>query len=82
MGFDYRQLTAEHMNAAMELLGWKQDDLYQASRVSDKTQQKINKKESVSERTLHDIFKALENAGIEFSNGNEPGVKLRKKAQD
>jgi hypothetical protein len=36
---------------------------------------------SITEANGEAVRGALENAGIEFTNGNEPGVKLRRKGK-
>jgi hypothetical protein len=33
------------------------------------------------ERTIDAIRSSLESAGVEFTNGDQPGVRLRKKAE-
>ncbi len=82
MGFDYKQLTAPHIKAARALLSWEQKDLVAASSVSLSTVQTVERGGSVLDRTLRDIFNAFEKEGIEFFNGEEPGVRRRKKAGD
>jgi hypothetical protein len=53
-----------------------------ASRVSPATIATFETgKRSPYDRTLADIQRALESAGVEFTNGDEPGVKLRAKGK-
>ncbi len=80
MGFDYSKLTPAHSRAARGLLGWTQEDLETQSSVSRKTIQNFEGGSDVKvmSRTLRDICEAFEKAGIEFTNGDEPGVKLLK----
>ena len=71
-------LTAGQCRAARALIGWSQDQLSQASKVAKAT---IASFEAAlrypQQRTLDEIQKALEEAGIEFTNGGQPGVRLK-----
>ena len=65
--------------AARALLGWSQDQLEEASQVAKKTIADFERGARVPlDRTLGAIKAALERAGVDFTNGNEPGVKLRR----
>lgn len=82
MSFDYKKLTAAHIRAARGLLGWYQEDLVRESEVSSKTIFNIeNEKSGTQPRTLKAIFEAFDKAGVEFTNGDETGVKLKKSDQ-
>jgi transcriptional regulator with XRE-family HTH domain len=72
-------LTKEQCRAARALLGWSQDDLAKESKVAKKTIADFERGErSPYPRTLADIRKALESAGVEFiDNGKGKGAKLR-----
>jgi transcriptional regulator with XRE-family HTH domain len=64
--------------AARALLGWSQAELAEASGVATKTIADFEREERVPyERTLNDIRDALEIAAIEFTNGDNPGVRRR-----
>jgi transcriptional regulator with XRE-family HTH domain len=66
------------IRAARALLGWKQTDLAERSGVSGISIKNIERgftDPRVS--TLNAIIRAFETAGIEFTNGGQPGVKLR-----
>ena len=78
MSFDYKNLSPEHIKAARGLLNWDQNDLAAASELSRSSIQKAEK-ENVADRTLRDIYRAFTAVGIEFVNGNAPGVRLHKK---
>ncbi len=80
MSFDYKDLTPIHITAARALLRWKQEDLAEKSGVSKGSVQNVEKGDEVMDRTIRDIFNAFEKEGIEFYNGDEPGVRKRKKA--
>ncbi len=62
------------------MLGWSQDQLAAAAGVAKQTLADFERgARSPYERTLRDIQQALELAGIEFTNGEAPGVRLRPK---
>ena len=66
-----------HISVARDLLKMTQDDLAAASGVSKDTIWNIENHRTVPRaRSLDAIRTALENRGIEFTNGNSPGVKL------
>jgi transcriptional regulator with XRE-family HTH domain len=72
-------LSSAQCRAARALLGWSQDHLAQAAEVSPTTIANFETDKSAPIRsTLKAIQQAFEAAGIEFSNGEEPGIKLRK----
>lgn len=57
-------------------------DLADAARVSPTTITKLERGDGDPQRrTVEAIRTALEAAGVVFTNGNEPGVKLRKPEQ-
>jgi len=53
-------------------------ELAAAARVSPDTVARLERGESLRERTVDAIRAALEAAGVEFTNGEQPGVRLRK----
>ena len=53
-------------------------DLAEAAQVSPTTVSKLERGEPLYSRTIEAIRTALEAAGVEFTNGDEPGVRLRK----
>jgi predicted transcriptional regulator len=58
-----------------------QSELAQRSGVSVDTIKRLERTEgpvSANVATVHSIVAALESAGVVFTNGDEPGVKLRK----
>lgn len=64
--------------AARALLGWSQGQLAEASGVATKTIADFEREDrSPYERTLNDIHQALARAGVEFTNGGQPGVKMK-----
>ncbi len=82
MSFDYKQLTPEHIKAARSFLKWDQADLARESELSRSSIQNAEKNsEGVADRTKRDIYRAFVDAGIEFFNGNAPGVRLHTEKQ-
>ena len=72
-------IVAAQCRAARALLDWPREALAEASRVGLRTlvdfERGARQPRAV---TLDALRRALEEAGIEFTNGDEPGVKLRK----
>jgi transcriptional regulator with XRE-family HTH domain len=72
-------LTPEQSRAARGLLDWSQTDLGVRANLSESTIRDFEKGRRVpTTNNLATIQRALEAAGVEFRNGGEPGVKLRK----
>jgi transcriptional regulator with XRE-family HTH domain len=71
--------TPAQCRAARALIGWSQDQLAVASKVAKATIANFELgKRAPYDRTLADIRAALERAGIEFTNGEAPGVRMPK----
>jgi transcriptional regulator with XRE-family HTH domain len=63
--------------AARGLLTWTQDEMASAARLSVVTVRNFENEKSTPQRaTLDVIQRALEAAGVEFTNGEQPGVRL------
>src|SRR5271165_7205535 len=79
---DHKMLiTSEQMRAARMLLRWEQSDLARASGVSlssVKRLERIPGPLSAHVRTVEALRAALEGAGVEFTNGDQPGVRLKR----
>lgn len=76
-------ITGAHIRAARALLRMEQLQLAEAAGVSPVTLRKIENSEGepdVRLGTLSAIRRVLEAAGIEFLDGDGPGVRLRKPA--
>ena len=72
-------MTPAQCRAARGLLKWNQDQLASAAAVSSVTIRNFeNEKSSPQRASLAMIRAALEAAGVEFTNGEQPGVRLRK----
>jgi transcriptional regulator with XRE-family HTH domain len=66
--------------AARALLNWSQVELAAAAAVSKQTLVDFERgARQPYPRTLADIVAALEAGGVEFTNGDMPGVRLKKK---
>ncbi|MFI5015549.1 MAG: helix-turn-helix domain-containing protein [Hyphomicrobiales bacterium] len=72
-------MTVGQLRAARGLIGWSQEELAEAAKVGRATIADFEAgKRTPYARTLETLRAALEAAGVEFTNGGEPGVKLRK----
>jgi predicted transcriptional regulator len=73
------QITSELIRAARALLRWEQRQLADASSVSLPTVKRLEAKPgalSAHVSTVSALVRALEAAGVEFTNGHRPGVRL------
>jgi transcriptional regulator with XRE-family HTH domain len=70
-------LTGAQVKAARELLGWSQEKLGGAARVSRGTVATFENNEKLPARYAS-IRKALADAGIEFTDKEAAGVRLRR----
>ena len=74
-------VTPGQCRAARALIGWSQEQLASSSKVAKATIANFELGKRVPyDRTLDGISAALEAAGVEFTNGEQPGVRLRKGA--
>lgn len=76
---DDGDLTSEHVRAARALLRWEQKKLAEMSGVSLPTIGRLEMQPGplgAYVGTISAIRRALEAAGIEFTNGGAPGVRL------
>jgi len=70
-------LSVEHVRAARGLLKWTQDELASRAGVSGMTINFWeNERVKPSDETKLLVRRAFEEAGIEFLNGGNPGVRL------
>jgi transcriptional regulator with XRE-family HTH domain len=75
-------MTPAQCRAARALIDWSRESLAKASRVGLRTI--VDFKRSAREPrevTIAALRTALEAAGVEFTNGREPGIKLKAKPQ-
>ncbi|WP_113891114.1 helix-turn-helix domain-containing protein [Roseiarcus fermentans] len=77
------EISAAQLRAARGLLGWSQTELALAAKIGRATIADFESgKRGPYARTLDVLRSTLEGAGVEFTNGGEPGVKLRRAAQE
>ena len=74
-------ITAPQCRAARGLLDWTQQELADAARIGIATV-RLFESESTEPRqaTLAMLRQAFETAGVEFTNGDQPGVRVTKAA--
>jgi transcriptional regulator with XRE-family HTH domain len=78
------KISIRQVKAARSLLDWSQERLADASGVSIPT---VRRLEAVDgelggrQDTADKIIAALEAAGVEFTNGKQPGVRLARRAE-
>jgi len=53
-------------------------DLAELAKVSPDTVARLERGEELKDRTIEAVQNALESAGIEFTNGGQPGVRLKR----
>jgi transcriptional regulator with XRE-family HTH domain len=73
--------TVEQIKAARALLGWTQEDLAVRSTVSVPTVRRFEARSKlrVSDDIRLKMEAALQEAGVEFTNGDAPGVRLHRR---
>lgn len=72
--------TSEQMRAARMLLRWEQRDLASGSKVSLATIKRLEGKSGAvvaNQVTIEAIRRAFLDAGVEFTNGDSPGVRMK-----
>jgi transcriptional regulator with XRE-family HTH domain len=77
-------ITSEHVRAARALLRWEQKELAKKSGISLPSIKRLETQPGTLAAypdTVATIRKALEDQGIEFFNGDAPGVRLHKKGR-
>jgi len=75
-------ISGRHLRAARALLGWTQKDLAKRGKVALGTLRKMEDSDGPVDartETLIRVMTALEKAGVEFLNDDQPGVRLKKK---
>jgi len=71
-------ITGDQIKAARSLLGWSQPRLANAAGLSEGTVKRFETGLAVvSQDAISRMRVALEAAGVEFTNGKRPGVRLR-----
>jgi ribosome-binding protein aMBF1 (putative translation factor) len=73
-------MSPEQCRAARGWLGWSQQTLADRAKVSVSTLKDFEgRRRKPIANNLDAIKRALEAAGVEFTNGDAPGVRMRKK---
>jgi transcriptional regulator with XRE-family HTH domain len=76
-----KTILAVQCKMARVALGLGVRELAALAAVSQDTISRLERGAPLMPRTLDAVIAAFEAAGIEFTNGDEPGVKLRKKGK-
>ena len=80
LGYTAGMMNPAQCRAARGLLDWSQQQLADAARVGVVTVRQFEASASQPRNSTLDVLqRALEAAGVQFTNGDEPGVKLRAK---
>jgi len=75
-----KDIHPAQLRAARALAGWSREHLAEAAGTTERTIARIEAGETAPRgSTVMAIRAALEAAGIEFTNGDAPGVRLRKR---
>jgi transcriptional regulator with XRE-family HTH domain len=78
------KVSVRQIKAARALLGWSQEDLAATAGISLPTVKRLEAADGLlggRKNTGIKLRGALERAGIEFTNGKQPGVHLRKSSR-
>ena len=78
------KVSIRQIKAARALLGWSQDDLAARAGVSVPTVKRLEAADGLlggRAKTAHKLRSALEDEGVEFTNGDKPGVRLHKRKE-
>lgn len=74
------QITGRQLAAARSLLDWSQGQLALAADVDKQTIQNWESGRHLPrEDTINRVRKAIEDRGVEFTNGGQPGVRYKAK---
>ena len=76
-----KKIIAIQCKMARAALGLGVRELAELAAVSQDTVSRLERGEELMPRTLEAVQRALEAAGVEFTNGDEPGVKLKAKGK-
>ncbi len=75
------KVSVRQIKAARMLLDWSQERLAGAARIGIATIKRLEAQNNGlggRDDTVSKIVGALESAGVEFTNGDQPGVRMRK----
>jgi len=75
---DMAKITAAQCRAARALLDWKQSDLAERAGIGLSTVQDFEaSRHQPYQRTIDRIVKTFAEAGVEFTNSDAPGVRMK-----
>lgn len=77
-------ITSEQIRAGRALLRWEQKDLAKAAGISLETVKRLERTPgpvSAYAATVEAITKAMAAVGVEFINGDSPGVRLKSRTR-
>lgn len=80
INLDNVQMNAVQLRMARAALGWGVRELGSNAGVTANTVTRIENGADAKQSTIDRLRRALEAAGVEFTNGDQPGVRLRKAA--
>ena len=76
------QITGRQLAAARSLLNWSQGQLALAADVDKQTIQNWETERHIPrEETINRVRRAIEERGVEFTNGGAPGVRFKPKPE-
>ena len=73
-------MKAIQLRMARAAIGWGVRDLAEKAGVTANTVTRIENGSDAKQSTIEALQRALEAAGVEFTNGDQPGVRLTKAA--
>ena len=74
------KISGKQVAAARGLLGWGQDQLAAAADVNPRTIMRWEAEQhEPRESTMRQVIQAIEDRGVEFTNGGQPGVRYKAK---
>jgi transcriptional regulator with XRE-family HTH domain len=71
-------MTPVQIKMARAAVGWGVRELAERAGITANTVTRIENGSDAKQSTIEAIRRALESAGVEFTNGDAPGVRLRK----
>lgn len=75
-------ISIRQIRAARALLDWTQADLAESAGLSEITIKNIERDVAAPRvSTMEALITAIEKAGVEFTNGGRPGVRMKAKAK-
>jgi transcriptional regulator with XRE-family HTH domain len=77
---EIEMVTSAQLRAARSILNWTVRDLAEKAGVHRNTVTRAETDETAHGHAVAQMIRTLESAGVEFTNGERPGVRLRKGA--